>query len=173
MSFKEFINDHLKFDVAILIAHLIAVLVIGFFLVRFVFRPFRKWLTKRHQIVQAYYQTAATTKQQALQTQQLAEAHLAKARRDAKTILFDAQTKSNQRAQSILQAARVKARENIRLSRQEALATKQRLNQQIKTQIVDNALQLSSKLLGRELTKHDHKKLIDEFIQDINGSETN
>lgn len=168
MSFKEFINDHLKFDVAILIAHLIAVLVIGFFLVRFVFKPFRKWLSKRHQIVQDYYQSAASTNKNALQTQQLAEAHLKKAQQDAKTIIFDAQTKSKTRAQLILQNARAKARENIRLSRKEALATKKRLDHEIKREVVNNALQLSAKLLGRELSKTDHKKLIEEFIQDIN-----
>ena len=167
MSFSTFINDHLKADVAILIAHLLAIIVICFFFVRFLYRPFRKWLKQRQQLVNAYYQNAEEAKTRAAKTQIAAEKHLKTAQLDAKTLLFNAQTTAKVRAQVVIQTARNQARKTLLLSQKEAAATRAKLDKAIKVEIVKHAFDLSKKVLERELTTQDHQKLITTFIKEI------
>lgn len=87
-------------------------------------------------------------------------------------ILFDTQAKSLKKSQTIIENARQKARENIAKSRFEAAEIKNNLQTQINTEIVENAVNLSRKLLKRELKTKDHLELIEDFIKDVNKKST-
>lgn len=172
MKINDIINKKLQFDIPILIAHAIAVIVIVAFLIYFVYRPFTKWLKSRQTTVDQYYKNAEKASKTANKIKSQAETELKKTYLKSEKILFDAQAKSIQKSQKIIEEARQKSRDNIAKSRLEADEIKNNLQKEINAEIIENAINLSRKLLKRELKTEDHQQLVEDFIKDVNKKST-
>lgn len=97
----------------------------------------------------------------------LVSAKLNDAESKADEILNEATLNAQRRKEKIISEARDEADTIIRQAKTNAELEMKKAESDIKTQIVDVSFELSKKIIEREITKEDHHKLIDSFIEQI------
>ena len=172
LNINELISDKLSFDVPLLIAHLIAFAVIIFLLARFVYRPFRNWINQRAKAVADYHDVAQKKAVNITKLESQIQQQLQKTKILSKQMLSEAQKQARIKANNLLIEAQTTAKKQIIAGEQEAQAIRQAVQKQVQTEIVKTAVLLTQKLLAKELKLQDHKKLIDNFIKEIDAKPT-
>ncbi len=67
----------------------------------------------------------------------------------------------------IMADAKEKADEIVRRAEEDAALSRRRAEEDIKREIADVSVALTGKMLEKEMTEGDHRKLIDSFIREI------
>ena len=102
------------------------------------------------------------------------EEKLADAKGEADRVIKSAVDIAAQREREILEDAKEKADGIIRRAEADAILEKKKAEDAIRREIVEVSSALTEKMLEREITKDDHKQLIDSFIESIGeDDETN
>jgi len=134
---------------------------------RFLFKPINAMLEKRKALADAEIQDAQRAKNEAMTLKAGYEASLTKAKAEANSILQSAQKDAAARSEAILteaqsQAAGIKAKAEA-----DILQEKKKAVNDIKNEIGGIAMEIAGKVVEREISEEDHKKLIDEFIENV------
>ncbi len=134
---------------------------------RFLFKPINEVLEKRKAIADATIRDAQIAKRDAENLKSGYEARLNMAETQASQILQNAQKDAAFRSDAIIseaqaQAAGIKAKAEADI-RQE----KKRAVNEIKNEIGSIAMDIAGKVVEREIREEDHRKLIDEFIENV------
>ncbi len=146
----------------------LANLVILFLLInKFLYKPVKRILEKRQNVLEERYTSAENAEQQALENKEKWEETLSGANARADEIIKDAKDKAVMRADGIVNDAQSRADGIIRQAEQEAQLERRKAVDEIKREIVEVSSAISEKLLEREINADDHKALIDSFIEEI------
>ena len=146
-------------------------LVILFLLFRkFLFEPVKKVIAKRQTEVESVYDKAAKAQGEADELKSSWESKMKTAQDEADKIVKEATEKADRRNEVMLYESREKAESIIRKAKSEAERDKADAQEYIKKEIVDVSTALSEQVLGREINMDDHKNLIDDFIDNLDGS---
>lgn len=134
---------------------------------RFLFKPINAVLEKRRAMAQAQLEDAKKAKEEAETMKADYEGNMAKAKAEAAEILETAQKNAVLRSEAIINEAKAQAA-NIR-SKAEAdiVQEKKKAVNDIKNEIGGIAMDIAGKVIEREISEDDHKKLIDEFIGNV------
>ena len=146
----------------------LANLVLLFLIVKkFLYQPVKKMLETRQNAIDADYAAAASAKEQAQAEQKAYEAKLADAKAEADRVIRSAADIATEREQEIVAAAKTKADGIDRQAQEEAALERRKAEEGIRKEIVEVSSALAEKLLEREVSADDHRRLIDTFIDEI------
>lgn len=143
-------------------------LVILFLIIKkFLYQPVKNVLKSRQDKIDEKNNIADRYLSDAEKTKNELEAKLNDAESKADEILNEATLNAQRRKEKIISEARDEADTIIRQAKTNAELEMKKAESDIKTQIVDVSFELSKKIIEREITKEDHHKLIDSFIEQI------
>lgn len=92
---------------------------------------------------------------------------MAKAKETASVILQDAQKDAAARSEAMLQEAKAQAAGIKAKAEADILQEKKKAVNEIKNEIGGIAMDIAGKVIEREISEDDHRKLIDEFIENV------
>lgn len=145
-------------------------LILFFFLKKFLYKPVRKMISDRQAAVDNVYRQADEALEAAEQDRAEYEKKLASADAECDEMIRTAQQHARQRSASIVQEAEERAGDIMRRAENEIELERGKATAGMRREIADLAVQLAEKLLEREINESDHQNLIDSFIEGI-GSE--
>lgn len=150
--------------VVIQLSAFIVLVVVATFLL---YKPVKKLLKARGDYVEEHIHHAETLDEEAEEKLSMANAQIVSSKKAAYQILLDAKKEGEDEKARILSNAnqevihlKEQAEEDIALSRQKAL-------DDIHQEMVGVALEASKAILGREVNEDDQKRLVEQFIKDV------
>jgi len=150
-----------------IVVSLLNLLIIFLVIKKFLFKPIKRAMQNRQSEIDKRLEDASIAQEQANEAKEKYEAQMLHAAQDADAIIKDATELANRRKEKIVEQARDEAADIVRIAKSNAELEKQRVQGEIKGQIVDVSTVLTSKLLEREINAQDHEKLIDDVISEI------
>lgn len=147
-----------------LIFNVVSFLILLGLLRRILIGPALRWLEARKKAEEARLQRAKALEAQAEELRKRAEAELAEANRMAREIVARAEAE----AREILKKAREEAREEARRILQDAEKAAARLKEEAMAELRKAYAELvvlaAAQVLGREVRREDHERLLSEFL---------
>ena len=135
---------------------------------KFLFKPIREVIEKRRALADSQIQDAKKAKEEAETMKAGYEAEMAKAKETASVILQDAQKDAAARSEeALLQEAKAQAAGIKAKAEADILQEKKKAVNEIKNEIGGIAMDIAGKVIEREISEDDHRKLIDEFIENV------
>ena len=142
-------------------------LIIFLIIKKFLFKPVKAAMDKRQAAVDKQYDDAAKVKSDAESSRSAWEAKLATADDTADGIIRDAEKSAKLRGENVIADAKEKADDIIRRAEEDAALSRRRAEKDIKKEIADVSVALTGKLLEKEISEDDQRRLIDSFIGEI------
>ena len=143
------------------------VLIIYAILRKLLFKKVKDVIDSREKEVSDIYNDADTAKDQALKLKAEYEANISDAKNKAAEIIKEAQTSAIKRTDAILEEAqketsslKQKAEQSIELERKKVMS-------ELKGDISNLVTLAASKVIEKELNAADHKKLIENFVENV------
>ena len=131
------------------------------------YKPIRRMLDERAEKVKASMEQAEQMKEMMTKTEELVKAEMDAARVERQNLLTQAEqagqqlkTEAREQARQDAEAIVAKARAEIALERDEAIAV-------LKREFADLAIMAAEKVINETLDKEKHRKLIDEVLEHI------
>ena len=161
----EQIIEKLFPNVWALIAQLISFLILVIGMIFLVYKPVKKYLTKRREILDNEVKETEENKNKSLNNVLTKE--IASSKQKAKTIINNAEISASKKRDEIIENAKIEAKDIIKDANIAADKIKEDAKLELKNQIVDTALKASKKVLEREVSEKDNEKIIDDFISQL------
>ena len=134
---------------------------------KFLYKPVMKILRKRQGLVDQPLKEAEAAKQEALSMKQEYEANLSKANEEADRIVKEASAAASQKSERIVSDAQEEAAALKAQAQLDIAAQQKRAINDAKDEIGSMAVDIASKVIGREINEQDQEDLVDEFIQNV------
>jgi len=134
---------------------------------RFLFKPVNAMLEKRKAMADAQIQDAIKAKDEAQAMKAEYEQNMADAKNKANEILTTAQKTATIQSEEILKEAAQQAAAMKAKAEKDIAQEKRKAVNEIKDEIGGMAMDIAGKVIEREISEEDHKKLIDEFIANV------
>lgn len=124
-------------------------------------------LETRQNTIDGEYAKADEARKTAMMEKQAYEEKLSAAKQEADSVIQSAVDTASLREKEILTEAKSRAEGIVRKAREDAELEKIKAQDSIKQEIVEVSTKLTEKMLEREISPEDHKKMIDSFIDEI------
>ena len=134
---------------------------------KFLLKPVNEVLEKRRAKADAEIREAEQAKTEAYAIKEQYERNMEGARRRASDMLNDAQKSAAAKSEKILQEAEAEASQIRAKAASDIAQEKKKAINEAKDEIGGIAMEIAGKVIEREINEADHKKLIDEFIQNV------
>lgn len=157
----ELLSKDMLADLAINIINIIILFIVT---KKLLYKPVKKYLDERKAKVAAGFEEAEKIRAEALAQKAEYDAVIADANAKVEESLAEAQSKAREEAERIVSAAKAEADGLLKDSRAEAEAERKLLLKAEKSDIVDAALDISGRILCREVTDKDNRAIIDGFF---------
>ena len=138
-----------------------------FLIKKFLYKPIKEVIAKRRALATEELDKARISNEEAEKLKAEYEADIARAKDEANEIISSANRTAIRKSDEIIanankeaMAIRNKAENDIELERKAAV-------NEIKDEIGSMAVDIAAKVIEREVNEKDHKKLIDEFIENV------
>lgn len=138
---------------------------------RFLFKPVSAILQKRSEAVDKQYAEADAANKAAQADKAAYQLKMEQAQAEADALLQEAQKTARVRSDAMLSDAREKADEIYQKAHAGIEAEKRRAGQKLRQEAASLSLELTQKMLQREVKADDHRRLIDSFLDEIGGSD--
>lgn len=149
------------------IAQILNLFIQMYLIKRFLFKPINEVLEKRRELADKEIRDARTAKEEADSMKTQYEADIANAHAKAAEIVQSAQREAQAKADAMVQDAQSQvAGMKLRAEADIAQERKKAINE-VKDEIGGLAMDIAGKVVEKEIREEDHRKLIDEFIQNV------
>lgn len=138
---------------------------------KFLFKPVKNILDKRQGEIDASYSEAEKATEEASALKAEYEDRLSAAKDEATELIQDATRRAALAEEEILRDAHVKADRIIARAEEQTELDKQNAIGEVKNEISDIAVALASKIIEKEISKDDHAKMIDSFIDSVDDTQ--
>ncbi len=138
---------------------------------RFLFKPVKNVLDKRNAEIDKRYTAADEAKKAAEADMAAYRAKMENAQAEADAILQKAQKTAQLRSDTMLSEAKEKADLMFDKAHAGIEAETRRARQSLQQEVANLSLELTEKMLKREVRADDHRELIDSFIDEIGGGD--
>ncbi len=168
---KDFIDKLFPngiWDLIIQLAALLVLILIVFFVA---YKPVKKMIAKRKEYIANNIAESERLKLEAEEAASKKEETIEEGKLEAERIISDARVQAEASAKAIIDEAQTEAARRKVRADEEILAAKEKSKAEVKAEIVDVAMQASSKLLGREVQSKDNERLLDEFVASLEEKE--
>lgn len=133
----------------------------------YLFKPVNNAIDSRQNEIISNINKAEEDRIKAEELRKENEGKLRQAKQEGKTIVEDYKVKADKVSSDILQEARQEAEAIIERAKVEAEREKEKAADEVKTQVVDLAVLLSSKALEKSVDEEQHRRLIKDFIAKV------
>lgn len=154
----------MELKLEVILAYLINVGILFFVLRWLLYKPVKKFLDEREA---RYARRAEDIERRDHDTQQEKEKYeelMGHVQEESDTVLKDSRAAANRRAEDIIARAEAQAEEMIRQARKEIADEKRLARQEMREEIVDLAVDMAGRILEREVSLDDHKRIVDRFL---------
>lgn len=134
---------------------------------RFGWDPILEALTSREEKIQDDLTTAEEEREKAEQLRKERKEELNEAHEEAREIVENSREKAEQEEERIVGEAREEAEEMIDEAEDEIERQRKRAFEEVEGEIGELALNLTEKLLREEIDESDHKRIVDEFLDQV------
>lgn len=149
----------------------INVFVLFFLLSYILFKPVRKILEERKAKIKSDNEEAEMSKSEALKLKDEYEFKLKNADKQADEILAATRKKASNNEEQIIREAKTEAKKITDNARREAELEKEKVRDDVKSEIINVASTMASKVAKVNLSENDKEKLLDQTLEEI-GEET-
>jgi F-type H+-transporting ATPase subunit b len=128
------------------------------------YKPVKKFLDEREA---RYTRRAEDIERRDHETQEAKtkyESLLGSVQEESESLLRDTRSTANRRAEEILADAEKQAGEFIKQARKQIADEQRAARLEMKEQIVDLAVDMASRILEREVTVEDHRRIVERFL---------
>lgn len=160
-------SDVISVNIWQIIISLLNLLILFLILKKFLFKPVKKVLAERQEMIDSRFESAKQAEEKAENAKKSYEEKLAGAEAEASEILKAANKKAERRSDKIVSSAKLKADDIIRQAQNDAKLEKQKAESEIKHEITEVSAMLTEKILEREIKSADHRDFINSFIEKI------
>lgn len=150
-----------------LVAQILNLFIQAYLIKRFLFKPINEVLEKRRAKADAQIKEAEDARSEAQEMKERYEQDMAQAREKASEILTNAQRSADARSEEILREAGEAARSMREKAQADIEQEKKKAVNEIKNEIGSVAMEIAGKVIEREISEEDHRRLIDEFIENV------
>ena len=154
-----------------LIVGAVAFAIIFFFFWKWVLPRINTLLEERRQQIQGQLESAEQTRMQAEQELTDYRSQLANARDEGNRIIEEARVTADQLRRDIQANAELEAQNTVERAQEEIRAERDRVFNELRTQVGEIAVELAGRVVGQSLDKQAHEQLIDDYISQVAAGE--
>ena len=147
-----------------LIINIINILILFFLTKTLLYKPVKKVLEQRKAAQTKLLEEAEELKAQATENKEKYDVLMADTAAIRISAMQEAQTQAQEKAEEILSAARAEAAEITQSTRAKAEQERAKLLEDSRDQLGAIAVELSGKILSREVTDEDNRRIIERFF---------
>ena len=147
-----------------LVCHLIALIILTVGLYLLLFRPVKRMLKERQHKIKKIEKENSDLNAEVRQMKESSSVLLADAKKQAAVIHENAVKSANQKADEIVSDARKQAKGIVERAEAEIDEERRNLESDIEQQITDVSMAVARKILARDISAADDKKLIEESL---------
>ncbi|MDC4163341.1 F0F1 ATP synthase subunit B [Mycoplasma sp. T363T] len=151
----------------VFIAHSIALIIIILLGIFFLWKPTKRLLTKRTEMIQAEINSANELKKQAMALLDDAKKEKQNAEIQAREIINLATNQAYSLKADVESDAKRKANRIIENAHSEIIKQESILKRELEGRIVDIALEATSTLIKKNVDKQDHERLVQELLKEL------
>lgn len=170
-SLSDSIEAKLIPNIWAFLVQLFAFIILIIVVTKFAYKPVRKYLDKRSELLTNERKEAEELNLKAKENLYESEKKLADIRKDASKIIEDAKEKGKVEKEKLLKEATLEANKVKENAYKAIEEEKAKAAKDIKENIVDVAFSMSSKILEREVNEEDNKKIVDSFVDKLSNTE--
>ncbi len=160
-------NDIVSFSVPDIIFTWLNLLVIFLIVKKFLFKPIKGIIEKRQNEVKDMYLRAEQAEKIAQNLETQYTELLTKARLEATEIVKNATETAQNKADAIVEQAKVKAMELLEKTQTQIQREKDESLREAFNKVSDVVLITASKLIEKEMTMEDHKEIIEKILDNV------
>jgi len=134
---------------------------------RYAWGPMLEALRRREQFIAETIESARKQREEAEHLLQQYREQLEKAQSEAQSIIEQSRRRAEEIRQRLHEQARVEAERMLREARQEIETAKENALRELYDAAADLAVGLAGKILKRELSAEDHRRLIEESLSEL------
>ena len=135
----------------------------------FLFKPIRKMMEKRTQMVQDELDSAKKTREEAEQLREQYDSELGSARDEAQKIIDKAHEDAETERAAIIKRSQEEADRIVADAGKTIENERKRVIAQAQTQIADLAVEAASKIIGENVDDEKNRRLVDKFLSEEEG----
>lgn len=162
------IEEKLLPNIWAFLVQLIAFVLLLIAVIFLAYKPVKKFLEKRSEMLEEEVKTTHENRKISEEKRVEMISNLANAKAEATKIINDATKEATIAKDKILSDANDERRQLKEKTMNEISLEKEKAMKELKDQIVDVAFEASSKILEREVNSLDNKKIVDNFVEDLN-----
>jgi F-type H+-transporting ATPase subunit b len=137
---------------------------------RYAFGPIQRLIDERRQQIRSSIEDAENARNEARQLLEEHRALIGQARGQAEDILAEARRVADSQRQRVKDETEADRQRRLEETRRQIEAETQRALQQIRTEVAELTLVATTKVTGKVLDDADHRRLIDDAINDLDFS---
>jgi F-type H+-transporting ATPase subunit b len=160
-------NPLVQPDPGLFIWTIVTFLVLLTLLARFAWGPLLKALASRQEAIRKALDEAQQARQELERLHQESIQIIRHARAEAESIISQSRSDADKLRDELKQKARAEGAAIVRSAERQIQLETARAVQQIRHEAVDLSVMIASKLIGRNLTKEDNARLIEEALEQI------
>lgn len=162
------IEEKLLPNIWAFLVQLIAFVLLLIAVIFLAYKPVKKFLEKRSEMLEEEVKTTHENRKISEEKRVEMISNLANAKAEATKIINEATKEATIAKDKILSDANDERRQLKEKTMNEISLEKEKAMKELKDQIVDVAFEASSKILEREVNSLDNKKIVDNFVEDLN-----
>lgn len=137
---------------------------------KFLFKPVRNVIEKREQEINKMYADAEKATNDAREMKESYEASIANAKAEAGEIVKNATETAHKTEEQIISDAQKRADALLTKAQAQIEADRVKTIESVKSDISGMAVGIASKVIEKDISEDDHRKLIDDFINELGGA---
>ena len=134
---------------------------------KLLFNPIKNMIDSRQKEIDDMYTDAEASRVAAAELKTEYEAKIEQATEESEDILKRAVRRAQLKEEEILREADERAARTLERAAEQVELEKQRALNEVKDEVSEMAIGIASAVIERDVSKDEHKKLIDEFISNI------
>ena len=155
-------------DFVIQLCAFVILILIVFFVA---YKPVKKAMKTRGDAIENDLSVAKAKRLEAEAAASKKEETIAEGKEEANRIIADAKLEAEAKGKAILSEANLQASLARKRADEEIALAKEKSRQDAKKEIVDVAMAASSRVLGRSVNEEDNARLVEDFIEEVNGGQ--
>lgn len=146
---------------------IVCFLILFFVLWKFVFKPVNKMISARQDEIRKNLDEADRQRDEAIKYLDDQKALLEQSKKEAREIVESGRQASRKAQEEMLEASHEKSRQMLDSALEEIKREKEKSLNEVKSRIIDIAMLTTEKIISKSLSEEEHKKLIEESLQEV------
>lgn len=150
-----------------IVEHILNIVVLYVILRGLIYKPVRTFMLKRQQRLQKEREDAKGQMDNALQMKSQYETFLQSAETEAQNMIHEGVQRADKSAKEILDKAQLEAKDIVAQGREQVAQEQQEAINAMQNDVVELAVGLASKIMQREISADDNRKIIDQYFSEV------